>query len=69
MSIENEDEEIHDLVNINEIQDDSSPFIAAVEECHTNLAAKNAWSSYPFKPVCQDQFEQSVEELIRARDC
>ena len=28
------------------------------------MSAKNTWSTYPFKPICQSQFENSVKEAV-----
>ena len=28
------------------------------------MSAKNTWSTYTFKPICQSQFENSVKEAI-----
>ena len=65
VSVDNNDE-INLLVDINEIQSDSSPFIAAIDQCHTSLAAKRVWSGYPFKPKCQVDFETEVAKAIDA---
>ena len=63
-SISNEDKK-YKLVDINEIETDSSPFIAALERCQ-NLSAKESWSCYPFKPECQVQFENSVAKAVES---
>ena len=51
------------LIDINELQSDTSPFIAAIESCQ-NLAARNSWSFYTKKPVSQELFEQSARNAI-----
>ena len=50
------------MVDINEIQSDTSPFIATLERCQ--LLANNSWASYQFKPVCQSQFENAVSKAV-----
>ena len=47
------------MIDVNEIQNDSSPFISSIEWCQNQ---KENWSCYPFKPVCQGQFEDNVEK-------
>ena len=54
-----------ELININELQSDTSPFIAALEQSQ-EFAAKNIWSFYSKKPVCQSQFEESVSQAIES---
>ena len=49
---------------MNEIQYDSSPFVAAIERCQ-DLSAKNSWSIYPHKPVCQSEFENNVAAAVK----
>ena len=58
-------ENTHNLIDTNEIQNDSSPFISAIEQSQV-FPAENTWSTYPFKPVCQDQFENLVTQAINA---
>ena len=53
------DDKIYQLIDINEIQSYTSPVIAAIERCQTQ-SAKNKWSYYTRKPVCQIDFESKV---------
>ena len=50
------------MIDINEIQNDTSPFISALEQCP--LTAENTWSFYPTKPICQSQFEANISDAI-----
>ena len=56
-------EEKYSLIDINEIQSVSGPFIAAIEPSPFPAATEN-WSVYPFKPECQSQFEKLVSQAI-----
>ena len=62
VSVEDIDAEKYKLIDINEIQNDSSPFIATLEQSH--WSAKNSWSTYTKKPISQVQFENLVSEAI-----
>ena len=64
VTIENEGQ--HSLIDINEIQSDSSPFIATLERCQNNWSDKNVWSCYTSKPHCQVQFEQAVSQAVES---
>ena len=56
-------QEIHDLIDVNEIQSDSIQVIAAIEQSH--LSAKNVWSVYTKKPVGQIEFERQVSQAVQ----
>ena len=56
-------EDKYKLIDINEIQNDNGPFIAALERC-PSLSAKQNWSCYPYKPKCQVEFESNTAKAI-----
>ena len=63
VSIDESKNQAAQLIDINELQSDTSPFVAAIEPCQ-NSAAKNVWSYYTKKPVSQIEFEQKVSENV-----
>ena len=58
-----DDSKIQTLLDFNEIQDESHTVIAALEQCQP-IAAKNSWSEYVTKPVCQSQWEEMVRKAV-----